>query len=369
MIAPPNQGQGLDSGLPSGTPNNPITIRALNEGKVLIDGQFSRAAVYFRFNTDIRVIGVNVCCGRPGIYANRTKRMSFLRVIAWDQHRPGDPPDVSAGNPITVDGTGTEDTLFEDCAAFGMGQRMFRNAFRSNRVTVRRCWFRFEGHEGTEPSSTFNLLRDSGAITVENSLFTWDASRGGAHQQTGIVVGGTSGENPPGSPVRLLGSIVYVRPDSANNNPFGIHFHAGSTTATLNNVVVYTAPLTGTRPIQLDTPGTQNNNTASNITTIRHPNAPASRYSTFRGNNRQEYTSLSGINIYTGTGARVCKRYFNGSLTNEPLWPFPMDQRIKEAIDIARATQLNPQSPLLIGNSLTAEIEEIFGPIPSSCHN
>jgi hypothetical protein len=53
-----------------------------------------------------------------------------------------------------------------------------------------------------------------------------------------------------------------------------------------------------------------------------------------------------------------------------PLWPWPMDQRIKDAIDIARAgqnTPNDPKSPLLTGGSVTAEIESRFGVIPSIC--
>ena len=30
--------------------------------------------------------------------------------------------------------------------------------------------------------------------------------------------------------------------------------------------------------------------------------------------------------------ARICKRYQEGQLTDQPLWPWPMNQRIKEAV-------------------------------------
>ena len=64
-------------------------------------------------------------------------------------------------------------------------------------------------------------------------------------------------------------------------------------------------------------------------------------------------------------GARVCKRYKNGVLTTEPLWPWPMDQRIRVALALAGK---NPDAifggP---GKTLTDLMEGIFGTIPTSC--
>jgi hypothetical protein len=62
--------------------------------------------------------------------------------------------------------------------------------------------------------------------------------------------------------------------------------------------------------------------------------------------------------IFTSpTYARVCKRYHNGQLTNEPLWPWPMNQRIKDAMVQSGRTPVD----------VTQTIEKMFGPIPVEC--
>ena len=71
-------------------------------------------------------------------------------------------------------------------------------------------------------------------------------------------------------------------------------------------------------------------------------------------------TVSAASNIWNGSGsqgARVCKRYVNGKLTNEPLWPWPMNQRIIDAMRQAGKAPVD----------VTKTMEEIFGPIPSEC--
>jgi hypothetical protein len=53
----------------------------------------------------------------------------------------------------------------------------------------------------------------------------------------------------------------------------------------------------------------------------------------------------------------VCKKYVNGKLTNEPLWPWPMNQRIINAMRQAGKAPVD----------VTKTMEQIFGPIPSDC--
>ena len=53
----------------------------------------------------------------------------------------------------------------------------------------------------------------------------------------------------------------------------------------------------------------------------------------------------------------ICKRYVNGQFTNDPLWPWPMNQRIKDAL------VQSGRAPV----DITATMEQLFGPIPSQC--
>jgi hypothetical protein len=56
-------------------------------------------------------------------------------------------------------------------------------------------------------------------------------------------------------------------------------------------------------------------------------------------------------------GANLCHRYHDGTLTSEPLWPWPMNQRILQA------TIGSGRAPV----DVTQTIENLFGPIPSKC--
>jgi hypothetical protein len=262
---------------------------------------------------------------------------------------------------------------------------MARNAFRSVRATYRRCWFRQEGDVGSEPTSIFNLWRDSGDILVESSLFTWDGSRGGGSQMSGMVNAtgglgcGSSGGSCGPATARLLGSIVYLKPNSGSVSgvpPFALRVNSAPTDNDIGNVILdhfvaYTKDHPNVKPVTLSDQSSRFSGSAKNVTTVKHPDAPASTFTQFSGNNRHEGTTVARVpNIFIGTNAaNICKRYVNGILTPEPLWPWPMDQRIKEAIDQARAMQTSPRSPLLTGNSVTAEVQALFGEIPSQCRN
>ena len=61
----------------------------------------------------------------------------------------------------------------------------------------------------------------------------------------------------------------------------------------------------------------------------------------------------------SATGAQVCYRYVDGVLTSTPLWPWPMDQRIYDALDDAGYT------PFYV----TDKMEDLFGTIPLDCRN
>jgi hypothetical protein len=64
----------------------------------------------------------------------------------------------------------------------------------------------------------------------------------------------------------------------------------------------------------------------------------------------------------------------NGQVTNEPLWPWPMNQRIKDAT--ASAGPYKGPCPTCIGGratrrptDVTADIQALLGPIPSVCRS
>jgi hypothetical protein len=77
-------------------------------------------------------------------------------------------------------------------------------------------------------------------------------------------------------------------------------------------------------------------------------------------NSEQIASVAAADNIWNGTGgtgARVCYQYVDGTLTTTPLWPWPMNQRIIDAMTTASRTPID----------VTATMESIFGTIPPDC--
>jgi hypothetical protein len=84
-------------------------------------------------------------------------------------------------------------------------------------------------------------------------------------------------------------------------------------------------------------------------------------------------TSLSAVRSpwsTEGPGARLCYRWG----TTTPLWPWPMNERIKAAT--AAAGSYSGPCPTCAGGraartmtDVTADIEELLGPIPSQCRS
>ena len=67
----------------------------------------------------------------------------------------------------------------------------------------------------------------------------------------------------------------------------------------------------------------------------------------------------AGKSVWTDSAAApgICKRYVGGVLTETPLWPLPITQRLKDAMAQAGQTPVD----------ITAVMEQLFGPIPDSC--
>ncbi len=75
------------------------------------------------------------------------------------------------------------------------------------------------------------------------------------------------------------------------------------------------------------------------------------------GTAEEIYGSGESIFNSNGKGAEVCYKYVNGILTNEPLWPWPMEERIYYA------TQNTTGEPV----NVTQTMINLFGQIPSNC--
>jgi len=80
-------------------------------------------------------------------------------------------------------------------------------------------------------------------------------------------------------------------------------------------------------------------------------------------------------NVFTGIGpggmqgARHCFRYENGQLTTTPLWPWPMDTRIQQALARAKIAPglSGTAGPGYAAGTVTSEIVARYGAIPPAC--
>ena len=93
------------------------------------------------------------------------------------------------------------------------------------------------------------------------------------------------------------------------------------------------------------------------------------------GGNRSAGTSLGEVPnpwTTTGSGANLCYRWNNRVMTDEPLWPWPMNDRIKAATEMAGA--YSGPCPGCVGGrarrsatDVTADVDALLGRIPSHC--
>jgi hypothetical protein len=402
LIDPGRNAPGL-----SGTNGNPITIRALNDGAVMLDGQFTRQAVYFNANSWWVLEGFNARHGNAAgvIYlSNGSSHNVMRRFVAWDAT-------IDANNGVILHSRGSSYNLYEDCAAFGTARKIAGAGQTSVGNTYRRCWFRWEGNTWGSPLAV-TMTYNSTFPTFENVLLTWS---GESMPQTytnvqpaipmtnynpfapgGILTVDRIDTTPPKhANINLRGSIVYTKatdriPTTAIGGAPGRVFPRlwvfGSSSITIEHVVSVMDPvhprfndlfgIALTRKPQNCLVKGANcedpvvNNIATNITSIRGTQGDMF-HTDWTVTNDSAGTSLAAVPspwTATGTGANICFRWG----TNTPLWPWPMNERIKAAT--AMAGSYSGPCPTCVGGrvartetDVTADIARLLGPIPQAC--
>jgi hypothetical protein len=336
---------------------------------------------------------------------------AFRRIVAWD---------TCAGSNsmvVSVQG-GSSRNVFEDFAAFGTGRKIFQAHGGSNDTICRRCWFRWDGGLTGGSVSATTHYNSTGSI-FENSLFTWSgevmpesyttpAAPVGSGQGTmynsepagslGVLASDRleSASAPKFANSTLRGSIVYVKPGahlptrSSGGGPgtFPMIFFYGASGYTLTDVVSVLSPSHSQFDVHhgIVFQRTPHNGPTSDP---HNPSIPvvensATRLTSIRGAKGDTFHSdwsVSGVSAGTSldvvqspwqntstTGARVCFRWG----TTEPLWPWPMNERIKAAT--AMASSYNGLCPTCVGGravrsatDVTADIEKLLGTIATAC--
>ncbi|MFO7955641.1 MAG: chondroitinase-B domain-containing protein [Candidatus Brocadiia bacterium] len=329
----------------SGEPGKPITIRALNDGMATIDGEFERVPVWIDRDW-ITVEGIVARNSRRTVYSIMKGSHNVLRRCTGYNANP----DKNA-HVFGVTYPEAQHNLLEDCAASGTGRKMFM-FFLSKHNTMRRCfanWQRWDGREHPRlpwPNGANLQFYGANHCTMENCIGVgripawWSVSMF-AQANTKSCIGnrilGTialnAGTNEDGGP-RQWGE----RPDPCEGNVV----HQG-----------YRAPglllvTSAGRPCRDNV--FRDCFASGNIGSGLVVNGPVENcvvdHVTLRGNGGQNLriddeadVKVTNCNVegteHTGEGARLTHRYVDGELTDEPLWPWPMEERIQREMGIS----------------------------------
>ena len=358
----------------SGTAGKPITVRALNDGKVTLDGQGMLRPVLLNYNNYFVLEGFNAHSSREYVVRIvRSNNNIVRRVIAWDAY-DGDNGIVAAGS--------SEYILFEDVAAWGSGRKVFEAAQGGNHVTCRRCWGRWEGSHFMGPKHTYTLAYNNYDMLIENSIGTWSGEKmqetyslrcptgqtntrcgqkmtGYAVDQPRAIFGVDALNQDKNARSKVLGSIAYITKQD-RFDPGHLYWVVNLDSVEYNNNAAYIEPGSHTNKRSFSLYNSSygaNNLIAKNMTSV---SASASVIqSQWQKSNISEGKSVSSVgSLYSSSqGAQICKRYKDGVLTSEPLWPWPMNQRIKDAMVTSGRAAVD----------VTQTIESMFGVVPTDC--
>lgn len=410
MILPPDAVKG--------TPGNPIRIRALHEGRVLIDGEGRRRPVYLKGNEFISIEGINACCSRYDVvYLAATRGVSVRRVVGWNAA-----PDQNAMIFSIAYGTGT---LLEDTAGFGSARKTYQYFLTDGPATIRRAWGEWNESLNKGPKMTFSLVYNSRNLTVENAIGTWRSlmptryvlmnngkpyiagvwsdynhaksscgpgqmqpdgtclvTEGRIDQMYGVLTGDAFSRGQPNRRTnsRYLGSLAYVLPGVDTSYLPRLVFVAQVENVSLENVVASwpvspsdkeavlladcsaRAPET---PCDPSDPGLIARNLTSFGGRIRLAGLSSTRWQTsglVAAVSPAALYGSSGASVFEPGekgGASLCYQYRDGAQTRTPLWPWPMNDRIKDAMIQAGREPVD----------VTKTIESLFGPIPAACRS
>ncbi len=375
MISPP--------GNLNGRPDRPITVRALNDGEVLLDGEGKKQPIRLWHNDWFVIEGVNACCSSATVVdIMRSNNDVVRRVAAWD---------AAEGNHSIFGIHYGDHNLLEDVAGWGIARKIYESSQAGNFTTIRRAWGRWEGSHVVGPKMVYALTYNNYDMLVENSIGTWSGEkmrksyvildyygkpwRGhgeGTYQdyevnQPYAVFGIDALTGDKNARARLLGSIAYITA-SDSFKAQQLVFVTKLDSVEISDTLAYVEP--GSYP-RVRTFGLYGLTGSTDRTGAVHLSArnitSLGGAGTLIGKDWETPNLLEGVsptiyrpgeNAFNATrGANLCHRYLDGVVTSQPLWPWPMNQRIIDAMIESGREPVD----------VTAMIERMLGPIPSQC--
>jgi len=367
-----------------GQSGRPITIKAANDGKAVIDGEGLRVPIMLWSYRNANFFVIEGLIVRNGPHSPNPQAVIDVetddniirRVSAYN----ADPDENSMVILLSIP---SERNLLEDCVAAGTGRKMI-NVYQGTYNVVRRCfayWLGWDGRKSCQDwpqVSNINIYNGSND-TVENcvavgpiaeSSIMVQANAPGVQAIGNKVLGSIAingGVNPDGTLVEW----PLTRPQPTTCDPYQVYDYANWFDHRVGFKLYGHADATLKDNIFRDVFAWHNASHGFSITPSNTFSGNALDRGTIVGNGLglvtgggpgtdAVYTELQRISVtdsiisvvrdtagksyppYTGGGARLQNRYINGVLMDgsngqpaQALWPWPMEDRIRAEMGIS----------------------------------
>lgn len=360
-----------------GTATAPITIQAANDGKAIIDGGGNtnyQAVLEVKDSSYVNVKGLVVHNGGNevvGVY-NSSDHITLQRITGYD---------AGKGNQHIFDvAYGPTNVVVEDCAGWGNGRYVFI-AYHANNVVFRRTWAKWTAQSNFSPAprSCYGVYGASDVI-LENTI-CWNAIPTSASDTDYFTAQWQTTDGPTTNNISYYGVMFYnnweglyvndlsqsqntkivdsffennrlqggftldrdhgdgiawhisnggeVTNNTFVNNEKGFQSNGAKPTLT-NNVFVGNDTASDVSDANGDLWKNKSNGSASSSDKQVDPGYDTTTYGMgaylfIPQNSPLKAAGQSGSDI----GANIIYEYENGQLTTTPLWPWPMEDRIK----------------------------------------
>jgi hypothetical protein len=345
----------------SGTAGSPITVRALNDGEVLIDGEFARRPLDCNASY-ITVMGVDVKNGVDSTAVVRGQHCTIQRVVAWTEA----PQDGANENNWDIGGA---HNLLEDIAGFGFSRKILAAGARGGNGpnTVTRAWVEQNGSplgaaQG-EPTESAEIGYNQSAVTFQNVIARRNILSSASEPESAHHIFSTHDSALLGSISYVLSTDNYDTDIMLNATPeAGSHAGSGFVTSrtTIQDVLLIADPAhSNMRGFIIDGGLGSTGNKAKNIISV------AADPGRCHGDGWDCTNLYLGRTLQEALGAKkiwevapgLCYEVVNRQVTSTPLWPWKMASRIQAALASARMPTKN----------VTEHATRAMGEIPQQC--
>jgi hypothetical protein len=259
--------------------------------------------------------------------------------------------------------------LIEDFACFGQFRKCADVQGGWNNV-YRRGWCRWEDRPvSTGPTTCMTPNYNSEANLFENLLLNADAIDSAQRHQPEALSGQDGNPDDGNVNTKVIGSIAYMRcTDLWWNGGFAM---IRRTTFEFRQNLAWIEP--GCEPALLWRPWTLQSAEvnsppisliAADLVSVGEGTNVLDddwQYTNFRHSAVSLSAALGGASLWDEL-PMLCKRVVNTVVTSDNLWPWPLDQRIKDALIAAGRAPIGSAD-----GTVTTLMEELFGAIPAGC--